>query len=63
VSHRGGGGGEGFGAAEADGELGDLQRIEESEGLTLAALEIEREGRSRAGAVAIIDVALAAAFL
>src|SRR3954452_11601095 len=39
-----------FGAAEADRELEDAQRVEEAEGLGLAALDVEREGR--AGGVA-----------
>jgi hypothetical protein len=38
--------------------MGDLERVEEGEGLGLAALEVEREGRSRAGAVAPVDVGL-----
>ena len=45
----GGGGrvaGQRFGAAEADGELEDLQRVEDAEGLRLAALDVEGEGRA-----------------
>src|SRR3954470_20018597 len=47
-----------LGAAEADGEMRDAERIEEGEGLLLAALQIEREGRAGAGAVAAVDVRL-----
>ena len=43
--------GQRFGAAEADRELEDLQRVEEAEGLGLAALDVEREGRAGAGAL------------
>src|SRR3954451_11511919 len=40
-----------FGAAEADRELEDAQRVEEAEGLGLAALDVEREGRAGGGAL------------
>ena len=59
MGHRGRGAGECLGAAEADREMGDLQGVEEGEGLLLAALQIEREGRAGAGAVAAVDVGLA----
>jgi hypothetical protein len=45
--------------AQADREIGDLQRVEEGEGLPLAALQVERKGRPRAGAVALVVVSLA----
>ena len=60
MGHAGGMARQRLGAAEADRELGDLERVEEGEGLRLAALQIEREGRARAGAVAAVDVGLAA---
>ena len=44
MGHRRGRRGERLGAAEADRQLGDLQRVEEGEGLALAAFQIEREG-------------------
>src|SRR3546814_487528 len=47
-----------LGAAKADGELHDLERIEESERLRLAALQIEREGGAGTGAMAAVDVGL-----
>src|SRR6185503_5695920 len=59
MRHRRGRAGEGLGAAETDGEMRDLQRVEERERLFLAALEIEREGRAGAGAMAAVDVRLA----
>src|SRR5206468_10388798 len=39
------------------------QRVEELERFYLAALEVEREGRARAEAVALVDVGLTRAFL
>ena len=45
--------------AKADGELGDLQIIEEAEAFRLAAFQKHAEGAARAKAVAIIDVLLA----
>ena len=59
MGHRRGMAGERLGAAQADREMGDLERVQEGEGLRLAALQIEREGRARAGAVAAVDVGLA----
>ncbi len=50
--------GERLGAAQADRQLGDLERVEEAERLGLAALQVEREGRSRARAMAAEDVGL-----
>ena len=63
MGHRRGRAGERLGAAEADREIGDLQRVEEGERLLLAALQVEREGRAGAGAMALVDVRLARAFL
>ena len=63
VCHRRGRGGERLGAAQRHRQLGDPERVEERERLTLAALEVQREGRPRAGAVAAIDVGLARAIL
>ena len=40
-----------FGAAEADGQLEDLQRVQEAEGGRLAAVDVEGEGRAGAGAL------------
>src|SRR5262249_28523553 len=51
--------GQRLGAAEADREMRDLERVEESERLLLAALEVEREGGAGAGAMAAVDVGLA----
>src|SRR3546814_10456023 len=56
MRHRGGVAGQRLGAAEADRELGDPERIEKGETLLLAALDVEREGRARAGAVAAEDI-------
>src|SRR3546814_4114048 len=47
-----------LGAAEADRELRDLERVEEAETLLLAALDEEREGRTGAGAVAVENILL-----
>src|SRR3546814_8455313 len=47
-----------LGPAQADGQLRDLQRVQKGEGLRLAALEVEREGRSRARAMATVYVGL-----
>src|SRR3546814_8441223 len=58
MRHRGGVAGQRLGAAEADRELGDPERIEKGETLLLAALDVEREGRARAGAVAAEDIGL-----
>src|SRR4051812_4404549 len=55
--------GERFRTAQAYRQLGDLERVQETEGLGLAALQIERKGRSRAGAMAVVDIRLARAFL
>jgi len=63
MGHCGGRAGKRLGAAETDRELGDLQGVEEGESLAFAALEIERESRSRAGAMAVVDVGLARARL
>src|SRR5205085_10987677 len=41
-----------------DREMRDLQRIEEGETLPFAALQIEREGGTGAGAVAAVNVRL-----
>lgn len=51
MGHGGGVAGEGFGAAEADCQLEDLQRIQEFEGCRLAAANIEREGGTGTGAL------------
>src|SRR3982751_1270393 len=40
----------------------NLQRVEEGERLLLAALQIEREGRTGAGAMAVVDVRLPRSF-
>src|SRR3546814_10911873 len=56
MGHRGRVAGKRLGAAKADGELHDLERIEESERLRLAALQIEREGGAGTGAMAAVDV-------
>src|SRR3546814_3770805 len=58
MGHRGGVAGERLGAAEADRELRDLQRVEKAEALRLAALDEQRKGRSGAGAVAFEDILL-----
>src|SRR3546814_20716327 len=58
MGHRGGVAGERLGAAEADRELRDLQRVEKAEALRLAALDEQRKGRSGAGAVALEDILL-----
>src|SRR5258708_24511228 len=63
MGHRCGRAGERLGAAKADREVGDLQRVEEGERLFLAALQIEREGRAGAGAMALKDVRLARSIL
>src|SRR5437870_11604654 len=63
MGHRRRRAGEGFRTAEADREIGDLERVEEGERLLLSALQIEREGRSRAGAMTVTNVGLARAFL
>src|SRR3954463_16361116 len=59
MRHRSRRAGERLRAAETHREVGDLQCIEERERLLLAALEVEREGRARASAVAPEDVGLA----
>src|SRR5688572_30778255 len=43
--------------------MGDGQRVEERERLALAAFQIERKGRSGAGAMALVDVRLPRPFL
>src|SRR5690349_15315973 len=48
MRHRGGVAGERFRAAQADGELEYLQRVEEGEGGRLATLDVEGEGRAGA---------------
>src|SRR3546814_230343 len=58
MRHRGGVAGERLGAAEADRELRDLQRVEKAEALRLASLDEQRKGRSGAGAVALEDILL-----
>src|SRR6185437_9453602 len=63
MGHRRRGARESLGAAEADREIGDLQRVEEGERLLLPALEVEREGRARAATMALEDVRLARALL
>ena len=63
MGHRGGGRCKGLGTAEADRQIGDLQRVEEGKGFALAALQVEREGRSRAGAMAPVDISLARSLL
>src|SRR3546814_12191233 len=47
-----------LGAAEADRELRDLERVEEAEALLLAPLDEEREGRAGAGAMAVEHILL-----
>ena len=61
MGHCGGRAGEGFGAAEADREMGDGQCVQERERLFLAALQVEREGRAGAGAMTLVNVRLARA--
>ena len=51
VGHARGQAGQRFRAAEADGQLEDLQRVEEFEGGGLAADDVERKGRAGAGAL------------
>src|SRR3546814_17168598 len=51
MGHRGRVAGKRIGAAKADGELHDLERIEESERPRLAALQIDREGGTGPGAM------------
>ena len=51
-----------LGSTEADGELCDLESVEEAEAFRLATLQQEREGRSRTEAVAIVNVLLARPF-
>src|SRR6266567_2925388 len=63
MRHRRGRARQSLGTAEADREVGNLQRVEEGERLLLAALQIERKGRSGAGAVALENVRLARALL
>src|SRR5207253_8992189 len=58
MGHRGRRARQRLGAAEADREMGDPQRIEEGEALPLATLQIEREGRAGAGAMTPVDVRL-----
>ena len=47
-----------FSAPQADCEIGNTQRVEKGERLLFASLEIKREGRPRAGAMATVDVGL-----
>src|SRR3546814_4104510 len=56
--HGGGVAGRRLGAAEADRELGDPERIEKGETLLIAPLDVEREARARSGAVAAEDIGL-----
>src|SRR5207245_6803532 len=63
MGHCRGRAGEGFSTAEADREVGDLERVEEGERLLLAALQIEREGGAGAAAMATVDVGLTRAFI
>ena len=42
-----------FGAAQAHRQLHDLKIVEKREGLLLAALDVEGEGRARRGALAV----------
>src|SRR3981081_4914225 len=55
MCHGGGMARERLGTAEADRQLEDLQGIEESERLLLAALDVEGEGRARPRALPGID--------
>src|SRR6185295_959368 len=52
-----------LGAPEADGEIGDLKRVEEGERLLFAALQVKREGGPRARAMTLEDVRLARSVL
>jgi hypothetical protein len=49
-------------SAKTHRQVRDLERVEEGEGLALAAFQVEREGRARAGAVAFVVVGLARPF-
>src|SRR5690606_33313911 len=62
MGHRGGMARQRFRAAKTDRQLRDLERVEKGERLRLPALEIEGEGRSRAGAMAAVDVRLPIGF-
>src|SRR4051812_34908811 len=63
MGHRRRGAGERLRTAEANREVGNLERVEEGECLLFTALEVEREGRSGAGAVALEDIRLARSLL
>src|SRR5438309_1161865 len=63
MRHRRGGAGEGLRSAQADREICDLERVEEGERFFLAALQVEREGRAGAEAIAPKDIGLGRAFL
>ena len=52
-----------LGTAEADRQAEQLERVEEAEGLGLAAVDAEGEGRSGAAGLALHQVVLARAGL
>src|SRR5438046_10720099 len=58
MGHRRRCGRQGLRATEADSEVGDLEAVEEGKGFAFTALQVKREGRPGAGAMALVDILL-----